>query len=126
MIPVSYTHLDVYKRQRLSNRLRSLFHFIPDSSFVDVYKRQLYNITGDGRVEVTLTWNGKKEVCVPEFGMEFVLPSRFSAVRYYGMGPEENYCDRCSGAMLGIYETTAQQNMTPYAVPQEMFIRDRT
>ena len=79
----------------------------------------LYNITGDGRVEVTLTWNGKEEVCVPEFGMEFVLPSRFASVRYYGMGPEENYCDRNSGALLGIYETTAQQNMTPYAVPQE-------
>ena len=66
-----------------------------------------------------MTWNGKEEVCVPEFGMEFILPARFSAVRFYGMGPAENYCDRNSGALLGIYQTTAQENMTPYAVPQE-------
>ena len=68
----------------LTARIAAIYNLAtPERTAVSV----LYNITGDGRVEVTLTWNGKKEVCVPEFGMEFILPSRFSAVRYYGMGP---------------------------------------
>ena len=35
------------------------------------------------------------------------------------LGPEENYSDRCRGARLGIFETTAQDNLARYLVPQE-------
>lgn len=35
------------------------------------------------------------------------------------MGPEENYIDRCEGARLGIFNTTAKKNVSDYLVPQE-------
>ena len=42
---VSYTHLDVYKRQIVGYPERQSFSSIkPGSSVKDVYKRQMYNI----------------------------------------------------------------------------------
>lgn len=38
---------------------------------------------------------------------------------YFGRGPEENYCDRNTGAALGWYQTTVQDCLTPYAKCQE-------
>ena len=40
-------------------------------------------------------------------------------MRYYGLGPEETYADRSSGARLGVWETTAARDYAPYLVPQE-------
>lgn len=34
-------------------------------------------------------------------------------------GPGENYADRCHGAKLGLWETTAQENVSRYVLPQE-------
>ena len=56
---------------------------------------------------------------MPEFGMLFMLDAQYDQVRYYGMGPGENYVDRCHGAKLGLWETTAQENVSRYVLPQE-------
>ena len=40
-------------------------------------------------------------------------------MEYLGRGPEENYWDRKSGSMIGLYETTAEQMYVPYVRPQE-------
>jgi len=56
---------------------------------------------------------------MPVFGMQFKTDADFDQVRYYGMGPDENYADRKEGARLGIYRTSAEKNMTPYLYPQE-------
>ena len=78
----------------------------------------VYSVTGDGMVETTLTWNGD-EAEVPEFGMVFTLPHSLSTVSYYGRGPHENYCDRMTGALLGLWQFEAKENLTPYHHPQE-------
>ena len=51
--------------------------------------------------------------------MMFKVPADYDKVKYYGMGPLENYCDRKEGARLGLFETTAKDNYTPYVIPQE-------
>ena len=56
---------------------------------------------------------------MPLFGVSFRMDADFDEVKYYGLGPEENYCDRKEGARLGIYTYSAGENMTPYLVPQE-------
>ena len=37
------------------------------------------------------------------FGMQFTMPGKYSVIDFYGKGPWENYCDRNSGALVGRY-----------------------
>ena len=56
---------------------------------------------------------------LPCFGLEWMLPSTFNNLRFYGYGPNEAYADRMAGACLGIWEKSVLNEATPYAVPQE-------
>ena len=69
------------------------------------------------RLDATLT-GGRGLPPLPAFGLCLRLPRQYNAVRYYGMGPVENETDRCSGAILDIYRTAADANVTPYLKPQ--------
>lgn len=80
----------------------------------------IYTVTGDGSIRVKAIYKGAGNLPdLPAFGLEFKLKKDYEYVRYYGNGPMENYVDRMEGARLGIYETTAAENLTPYLVPQE-------
>lgn len=54
---------------------------------------------------------------MPEFGVMFKIDADYDQIRYYGLGPDENYADRCMGARLGIFRTTAGENLAHYLVP---------
>ena len=56
---------------------------------------------------------------VPRIGLRFRMPEQFSALTYYGRGPEENYIDRKAGTMVGLYNSTADAQYYPYVRPQE-------
>lgn len=56
---------------------------------------------------------------IPRIGMRFRLSKDMNQVKYFGRGPEENYCDRNKGTMVGLYETTSEEMYTPYVRPQE-------
>ena len=47
------------------------------------------------------------------------MDADYDQIRYYGYGPNENYVDRREGARLGIFKTTAKENVSRYLVPQE-------
>jgi beta-galactosidase len=51
--------------------------------------------------------------------MDFKMKKKYENFRYYGLGPEENYIDRNFGAKLGVYESTAKENLSGYVNPQE-------
>ena len=73
-----------------------------------------------GRVGVTLAYEpAKGRAEMPLFGVSFKMDADFDQVRYYGLGPEENYIDRREGARLGIWHFNAAENLTPYLLPQE-------
>ena len=79
-----------------------------------------YHVAGNGSIRVTMDYTPVEGLTeMPEFGMMFRIPADYDRVTYYGMGPAENHCDRNKGAKLGVYTTTAQENMTPYLMPQE-------
>lgn len=79
-----------------------------------------YRVTGDGKIHVTAHYDGKLGLPeLPLFGMRFRLLEDADAFTWYGMGPEENYIDRAEGARLGIYHSTAAENLSRYLVPQE-------
>jgi len=79
-----------------------------------------YKVAGDGTVFVTALYKGQKGLpSLPIFAMDFKLKQKYHNFRYYGLGPEENYIDRKEGARLGVFENTAEGNMSHYLVPQE-------
>ncbi|MDR2384904.1 MAG: DUF4981 domain-containing protein [Tannerella sp.] len=56
---------------------------------------------------------------IPRIGIRFRLPANMNTVNYFGRGPEENYCDRKAGTLIGLYKTTAEDLYFPYIRPQE-------
>jgi len=78
-----------------------------------------YTIANDGTVQVDLTCHPKGLPPMPEFGMMFKFDADYENLEWYGMGPEENYIDRATGARLGIFRNKVTDNMSKYLVPQE-------
>ena len=79
-----------------------------------------YEVFGDGTVETTLEYKAVRGLPdMPEFGMLFRLSADLDRVRWYGLGPEETYVDRCRGGRLGVYEKLVEENLARYLVPQE-------
>ncbi|HIU18493.1 MAG TPA: DUF4981 domain-containing protein [Candidatus Limiplasma stercoravium] len=79
-----------------------------------------YTVLGKGRVRVDMEWAGAEGLPDMEaFGLSLRLPRELRNVRYYGLGPDENYSDRLSGAQLGLFAYDVDANLTPYLQPQE-------
>jgi len=84
-----------------------------------------YTVFGDGTVKVDMSYNpgsrasAKDLLPMPEFGMLFKLNADYENLEWYGMGPEETYVDKVTGAKLGIYRNKVKDNMAEYLVPQE-------
>lgn len=79
-----------------------------------------YAVYGDGTVETTLTYDpveGLEEM--PLFGVTMKVDADYDRLTWYGMGPEETYSDRVTGAKLGIYSNRVADNVAKYLVPQE-------
>ena len=54
------------------------------------------------------------------FGLEFAMPGEFSNISYFGYGPHENYCDRYSSAVMGLFSQRVEdQYHYGYVRPQE-------
>lgn len=93
-------------------------HILPGNAETEM--EVTYLVDGNGKVDVTLDYQPSAEqIEMPEFGMMFKLPLDFENVEFYGEGPMENHIDRQQGTMLGIYQYTIYENLTPYLMPQE-------
>ncbi|MNK09195.1 Beta-galactosidase [compost metagenome] len=78
------------------------------------------NQRGEMRISQSFTADTTKKVAVlPRFGMQWIMPSGFEAISYYGRGPQENYIDRNFASQIGIYKQTVDQQYFPYVMPQE-------
>ena len=79
-----------------------------------------YRVHPCGKVDVRMRYDPVKELGdMPEFGMLAKLDADYDRVRFLGLGPEENYIDRREGARRGLWEYRAEENYTPYLLPQE-------
>ncbi|MBE6086701.1 MAG: DUF4981 domain-containing protein [Clostridium beijerinckii] len=79
-----------------------------------------YEVSGEGIIKVNVKYEGVSGLPeLPVLGMNFKLLAEFNSFSWYGMGPEENYIDRCEGSKLGIYDSTPIDNLSRYLVPQE-------
>jgi len=95
------------------------FHFdLPD---VKSKHRTIYQVFGSGDVIVENHFTpGDKELPeLPRFGMAMRIPKAFEQVQWYGRGPHENYWDRNTSALVGVYKSTVREQFEPYISPQE-------
>ncbi len=56
---------------------------------------------------------------IPRVGLRLRVPAACDKVEYYGRGDVDNYWDRKTGSLVGLYETTAEDMYYPYVRPQE-------
>ena len=107
------------KVEENENRIKLTF-FYEARGLKDFIHSVSYEVNGDGRILVEAVYPGVDEMPkMPLFGLDIKLKKEFSKVRYYGLGPEENYLDRKEGARLGVFRTTAMENLAGYLKPQE-------
>ena len=85
-------------------------------------------------LDVTITWKieaaGKIDADIavtkddefpdlPRFGVRMFLDKKLSAARYFGMGPQESYCDKHQAASHGLYQADVGDLHEDYIRPQE-------
>ena len=56
---------------------------------------------------------------LPRFGVRMFLDKKLSDVRYFGMGPQESYCDKHRAASHGLYRANVSDLHEDYIRPQE-------
>jgi len=83
--------------------------------------RCVYTIYGSGDVVVESSFDpgDMKLPDLPRFGMQMAMPGEFNRMAWYGRGPQENYCDRNTGAAVGVYCERVGGESYPYVKPQE-------
>jgi beta-galactosidase len=74
---------------------------------------------GTIKVDMTCDLTGTDLPPMPEFGLLLKLNADYDNLEWYGLGPEETYADKLTGAKLGIYRNKVIDNMAGYLVPQE-------
>ncbi|MFA9458954.1 glycoside hydrolase family 2 TIM barrel-domain containing protein [Halalkalibacter sp. AB-rgal2] len=80
----------------------------------------VYTIFGDGTVRVRQQLvPGKDLPEIPAVGMLFTIDRDYQNLTWYGRGPHESYCDKKTGAKLGVYEGSVEEQFVPYLKPQE-------
>jgi beta-galactosidase len=79
-----------------------------------------YTAHFDGRLGVSVNYAGVSGMSdMPVLALDFKMKKQLCNFRYYGLGPDENYSDRCKGARLGLWKSTAKENLSGYLNPQE-------
>jgi beta-galactosidase len=80
-----------------------------------------YTVNGIGKLQVEASYIPKSDdiPLIPKFGMRMRLPSELNTVDWYGRGPFENYPDRKTGYLVGLYELKLENFITNYVVPQD-------
>jgi beta-galactosidase len=80
----------------------------------------VYRVYGDGQIGVeNRVTVSEKLPFVPRIGVELVLPPGIEQVVWFGRGPHENYVDRKCGAAVGLYQSTVDEQFTPYVYTSE-------
>jgi len=78
-----------------------------------------YKITLNGEVTVTEKINPNESLAeMPSFGMKMVFDNKFNNIKWYGNGPFESEWDRKTGAKVGLYEGSVEEQFVPYLKPQ--------
>lgn len=77
-----------------------------------------YQMAADGRLAIRFTAVARRRG-LPRVGLTFAAAPCMRSIRYFGLGPQENYVDRRAGALPGLYSFSAETFGHDYLHPQE-------
>jgi beta-galactosidase len=80
-----------------------------------------YTVNGQGQIQVEADYlpTSKNIQQIPKFGMRVQIIDKFDNINWYGRGPQENYPDRKTGALIGLYNLKLENFMTNYVASQD-------
>jgi beta-galactosidase/beta-glucuronidase len=82
--------------------------------------QQIYTIYGSGDIVIDNVVEADPALpTLPRLGLSLTMPPSFEQFCWYGRGPHESYIDRNSGAAIGRYCGTVDEQYVPYPMPQE-------
>jgi len=94
----------------------SNYSLIRDSAQVTM----LYKVDGRGVISVNYTLDAASQLPnIPRVGMQMGIHQKNDQIKWYGLGPLENYVDRRYGFDAAVYQQPIASFMEPYVVPQE-------
>lgn len=94
----------------------------PAGSFATGYDlTYIYRVlaSGDILLNHTITPQGNQPDWLPKVGLQLVLDEQFGNLEWNGRGPFETYPDRKTGARVGVFQSTVEEQYVPYLVPQD-------
>nr|WKN37190.1 glycoside hydrolase family 2 TIM barrel-domain containing protein [Tunicatimonas sp. TK19036] len=89
---------------------------------IDAKYDVIYSVSSSGSITTHISfvpapYRGLSEI--PRFGTQMKISGSLSQARWYGRGPHENYSDRKTSALVGVYDLPVEDLNFPYIRPQE-------
>ncbi|TRX66001.1 glycoside hydrolase family 2 TIM barrel-domain containing protein [Carboxylicivirga sp. M1479] len=108
------------KISRIGN-LQAIVHFHLFLPTIDSNIKLNYTVRGNGQVLIDYQFElGDKSLpMLPRIGLKATLVPEFTNVEWYGRGPWENYPDRNTASLVGIYSGDVASQYVEYASPQD-------
>lgn len=80
-----------------------------------------YRVRAEGMIHIEVDFTPLKNDLpeIPRFGMRVILPKEYDTMTWLGRGPHENYADRKTSALVGLYTADVWSQFHPYVRPQE-------
>jgi len=111
--------LTKYSKKNIS--VTFYFHLLNENNEKIADYQSVYKVLGNGEIRVSnnlrITKSGLPEI--PLVGMNLVMPKQYDQMTWLGRGPQENYCDRNTGAFVGKYSGSVTDQTFKYIRPQE-------
>lgn len=117
---LDYCWYNVYESKIQGNKITFKASLAPVSR-APVFRYDIsYTVGEDGTIKVELDGN-IREGCIwlQRLGFEFAFKRKNMEFDYFGMGPEENYCDLYHNCALDWYVSRAEDEYVNYVRPQE-------
>jgi beta-galactosidase len=80
-----------------------------------------YQLNGEGNLQVEAIYTPLSDTIplIPKFGMRVRVLENYSNIDWYGRGPYENYPDRKTASLIGLYSSSLNNFITSYPAPQD-------
>lgn len=85
-----------------------------------VVTNYLYTISSDGNIDLKTTFLPQGELPeLPRLGIAFCIAPAYDTFTWYGRGPQDNYPDRKTSAVIGLWKGTVNEQYVHYPRPQD-------
>lgn len=86
---------------------QSVGHYALQNSQLKMDCRLVWTVFPTGEINVSATFNPRSEhALLPRLGLTLQLDASYDHAQYIGLGPQDNYTDRCRASALGIWDAS--------------------